>query len=379
MSKYVLLADYRDDQRTLGAGAIIDSASFNIASLTLGGAALVPYTSAMDAALTAFRAIRGSKPVSPQLIDGDLVAVLLAAGQIGGSGVGSAPSFVFANFGTQDTSQGRYTDWHDLMAALQQVQIGAAPTVKLALQGPFTVPLTGMPVNGWDLRGGRFGSYYGATGSVVIDFPAGAKLDNCFGIGLGVDPAGGSVVMKIAPPAGTGVCEWSALPLDAGAAPIFVIGGGCVVDHSTAPGALMRTANVAPGGGTNVLVVAGANQNVGLVPPLSGPLMELVGIDSAVCVQQMAPNGMPDSWLVGGGASSILLSIYDIAANPNTPNPAAWVPGFTGGGGVITPFPLQKSSLLNYVPSVLADWSGVAPTSVADALDRIAAKITPIP
>jgi hypothetical protein len=32
-----------------------------------------------------------------------------------------------------------------------------------------------------------------------------------------------------------------------------------------------------------------------------------------------------------------------------------------------------------YVPSRVADWSGVAPSSVANALDRIAAKITPIP
>jgi hypothetical protein len=32
-----------------------------------------------------------------------------------------------------------------------------------------------------------------------------------------------------------------------------------------------------------------------------------------------------------------------------------------------------------YPPAVLANWSGVAPTSVANALDRIAAKITPIP
>lgn len=32
-----------------------------------------------------------------------------------------------------------------------------------------------------------------------------------------------------------------------------------------------------------------------------------------------------------------------------------------------------------YTPAVLADWSGTAPTSVANALDRIAAKITPIP
>lgn len=34
---------------------------------------------------------------------------------------------------------------------------------------------------------------------------------------------------------------------------------------------------------------------------------------------------------------------------------------------------------MTYTPAVLANWSGVAPTSIANALDRIAAKITPIP
>jgi len=38
-----------------------------------------------------------------------------------------------------------------------------------------------------------------------------------------------------------------------------------------------------------------------------------------------------------------------------------------------------QSTRLNYSPANLADWSGIPPTSVSDALDRIAAKITPIP
>ena len=38
-----------------------------------------------------------------------------------------------------------------------------------------------------------------------------------------------------------------------------------------------------------------------------------------------------------------------------------------------------QARAIGYVPSNLANWSGVAPTSVANALDRIAAKITPIP
>ena len=40
---------------------------------------------------------------------------------------------------------------------------------------------------------------------------------------------------------------------------------------------------------------------------------------------------------------------------------------------------IQSATDVSYTPAVLADWSGTAPTSVANALDRIAAKITPIP
>jgi hypothetical protein len=49
--------------------------------------------------------------------------------------------------------------------------------------------------------------------------------------------------------------------------------------------------------------------------------------------------------------------------------------------GVGTLTIIQNSIAANvaYAPAVLANWSGVAPTSVANALDRIAAKITPIP
>ena len=291
--------------------------------------------------------------------------------EVAGAGVGSSPNFVLADFGTQDPSQGRYTSWPDLMAALQQVQFGAAPLVRCAFETgvPFDVPLAGMPASGWDLRGGRLGSFYAQSGVVILNLLPGVKLDNCFGIGSGADPTAGSIYLKIAPPPGKGVLEWTALP--SGAPRIFAIGGGCAVDHSTSTGALILTNGV---DGFAVLAAIGANQNVGLVPALSGPLVQLQGNDGAVGVQQLAPNGLPDGWIAGGGPTSGLLSIYDISANPNTTNPAVWIPGFTGGAGVTTPFPLQRSSLLSYVPVAPANWAG-SPADVSDALDRIAAAV----
>lgn len=50
------------------------------------------------------------------------------------------------------------------------------------------------------------------------------------------------------------------------------------------------------------------------------------------------------------------------------------------GGALSTQLNLLNNAIgLAYTPNNLVDWSGTAPTSVSDALDRIAAKITPIP
>lgn len=286
-------------------------------------------------------------------------------------GQGGSSELVLADFGTQDVTQGRYTDWYDLMAKLASLQFGASPKIRLALEtGPFTVPLAGMPPTGWDFRGGNLTSFYGASGTEVLNVPAGVKLDNLFGMG-GAALGDGAVIMKIDPPPGTSVLEFSALPV--GTAFIFVIGGGSGVDHSTNTGALMRGPNAST---TMVLVSNSSQQNTGLVPPLSGPLLELGATDGAVGVQ-FNFGGLPDNWLVGGGLGSGLLSIFDTSANVNTKNPGVWVPGFTGGGGTIY-FNFDKAQFLNYTPTSLPNWSGIAPDSVADALDRIAAAIGPI-
>lgn len=318
---------------------------------------------------------------------------------------GGSGELIFADFGTQDEAQGRYTSWTDLMAKLATIQFGASPVVRLALTtGPFTVPLAGMPVNGWDLRGGSFTSFYGASGSVVLDCPPGVMFDNLFGIG-GASLGEGSVLLKIAPPAGTQVLNFSALPL--GAAYIFVIGGGSAIDHSTDVGAFMKGPDAST---TMVLVSAGSQQNTGLLPPLSGPLLEIGATDGAVGGQLLF-GGLPDGWLVGGGLGSTLLNIYDINANTATNDIASWCPGFTGGGGVI-PFTFGKSLLLSYddaaVPPAIGvadvqaaldffkvvtqgtgaqvlydasfggnpgDWTGAPPPSLGAAIDRLAAAV----
>jgi hypothetical protein len=306
----------------------------------------------------------GSTPESARAAIGALGADDFSATIAGGIG-----DFVFSDFGAQDPAQGRYTSWSDLMAKLATLQFGAAPTVRLALTtGPFTVPSVGMPVNGWDFRGGRLTSFYGATGAVQVIVPAGVMFDNLFAIG-GALLGDGAVVLKIDPPAGTNVLNFSAL-FAPGSAWIHVIGGGSLVDHSTNVGAYMKGPDASV---TMVLVASGSQQNTGLAPPLTGPLLELGSTDGAVGVQYWT-GGLPDGWLVGGGVGSTLLSIHDTAANPNTGNPGVWVPGFTGGGGVLE-FNYDLSKFLRYQAGNPADWVGAPPTDVQSALDRISAAV----
>ena len=90
-----------------------------------------------DLAMALHRIQRLGAPVDPTD-----AARLMDAGGGGGSG-----GLTFADYGTQDTSAGRYTSWTDLMAALAAMQIGSAPIITVSLTtGPFAVPLAGMPV-----------------------------------------------------------------------------------------------------------------------------------------------------------------------------------------------------------------------------------------
>jgi len=360
MSTHIVLADYADSTRSFRAGEDVDASQVPLAELVRGGLAVIATSSTARVARDAYRIQALSNA------NASLVAMMAAAGVFGGGGSGGGlgvGEFIHADFGTQDEAQGRYVGtqgWIDLMAKLATIQFGAAPVVRLAYQGtPFVVPVAGMPATGWDFRGGSVASFFGATGAVVLDCPAGVKLDNLFSFGgetLGQE----TVVIKIAPPPGTGVLEFTALPPDAPW--IHVIGGGSFVDHSTDTGAYMR------GDDTDrscVMVTAGAMQNSALSPPLSGPLVELGATDDAVSVQ-WGNGGLPTGWLAGGGPGSDLLNFYDDGAHPDTDNLAVWCPQFTGGGN-ITPLSWTLAKWAAYDDAVISPPLGA--TNAQGAID----------
>lgn len=362
MTQLVVLSDYADGARTLSAGTVIDSTLFDVPTLQASGCALVPLTPAIEALLPAFRAARGSAPAAPD--PSNLQALLLAAGALGGGG-----GLTFTNYFPNDPGKGVYTDWAEFMAAVALIPIGTLPTLTIACVGtPFVVPSAGMPVNGWDMRGGVLRSFYFGTGAVVLDLPAGVKIDNCFGITDGL-------VLVIAPAAGAGVLEWSALPPQA--ARIFAVGPGCYVRNNGA-GALMRSPGDQPGGTTHVLSFAGSNFGVADPPlPVGAKLLFLSNDggqndDGGVLVQQGTVGGAPTDCLANNGTNNTLVSIFDDTANPLTRDVPTWQPSFTG--TVALTGAASDAQNLTFTTTNSAFWAG-NPTTTRDAIDRLAAAV----
>lgn len=277
------------------------------------------------------------------------------------SSAGSSPTLVFADFGAQAPSLGRYTVWGDFVAALAAIPLGSAPIITLALQtGPFVVPLAGMPVTGWDFRGGTIRGASPAIGSIVLDCPPGVKLDNLAGSEW--------LIIKIAPPAGTGVCEFTAtLP---GAGRIHFVRGG-YVDHTAAPGAFIRSPGTVPGGDTTVLASFEANwfQHPG---PLAGPLVFLSNDggqedDGAVLVQIGCLGGLPSGALANNNAAPSLILIRDSTANPDTTSLPLFAPGYSG--AVSFDFTADTAKMVPYDDAIIVPPLGA--TTVQGAIDAL--------
>jgi hypothetical protein len=90
------------------------------------------------------------------------------------------------------------------------------------------------------------------------------------------------------------------------------------------------------------------------------------GVLNVILFDSAGLNSVP--WTIDeGGAVNILAS------------PMAFIdPSIPGSSGISIIYQGQGNQV-TYTPAVSANWSGTDPTSVANALDRIAAKITPIP
>lgn len=90
----------------------------------------------------------------------------------------ASTSFIYNSSGVQEGT--RYNDWADLMTAVGDIAYGG--TRSILFEQDETIPTAGMPVDGWDLNGAGFtgvpGSSPSAGTSKVITFPDGCKLKN---------------------------------------------------------------------------------------------------------------------------------------------------------------------------------------------------------
>jgi hypothetical protein len=74
--------------------------------------------------------------------------------------------------------------------------------------------------------------------------------------------------------------------------------------------------------------------------------------------------------VVRGGAGTIFIFEWDSTVTP---------PAFTGFTGTLLEFAQSNAANQKYTAATIANWSGTNPTSVANALDRLAAHTGPVP
>jgi hypothetical protein len=105
--------------------------------------------------------------------------------------------------------------------------------------------------------------------------------------------------------------------------------------------------------------------------PGAGPFVDLSAAGAQAVIFTVTGSGFTTNNTVTGAAGTSAIFQFDASLGNFPINP--------GFAGATQKLPIDDSLFISYTPAVLANWSGVAPTSNADALDRIAAKIGPIP
>jgi hypothetical protein len=105
--------------------------------------------------------------------------------------------------------------------------------------------------------------------------------------------------------------------------------------------------------------------------PGSGPLIDLSAPGAQAVIFIVTGSGFTTDNTVTGVAGTTAIFQFDASLGNFPTNP-----GFTG---TTQKFVLDDALFMSYTPAVLANWNGLAPTSTANALDRLAAKVGPVP
>lgn len=353
MTMLLVLADYADANRTLRAGLRIDSKLLPIAEMVESGLAAIPIAGSMEQAVEAYLRARGTEG-SASAPHGDLVALLLASGNLGGSGL----TYVLSQTGPAAPAHNVFTDWVELVQAISTLPKGAAP--QITIDGAFSVPTADMPVGGWDMKFAFLRSPTTATGSSgALTIPDGAQLLDVAAIGNGL-----AVIVAPTTP-GTPPFTFSS-PVG-GIPRVLLIGlGGALWNYGSEP------AIVTPGAGPasqtyTVLGIFGAS--FGANAPSTAPLINVRSHDIVIAVQYLCGvvGKLEDGWLVGDLTSNLIKQ-----GNIDAGRPA--IPGFLG--TVI--FDAQGADPMNlpYAEVVPGTFVAPPPATQKEFNDRIAAAVS---
>lgn len=343
---YLVLEDFSAGSFSASAGSLLDAATIDLPQLQAAGLAAVLYNPAtMSASRSAFLAARGSRPAVPDSA-GDLSALLLAAGAIGGGGgpaitaltgdvLATGPGSVAASvvgiqgtavsvtsplpgftlsydgsewtpaiegfnyfFGpslTQNPAENVYSSWSDMLATIALQPAGSTPTITIV--GVATVP-SGV----WDLRRGVLRAPELVTGLTGLTVPSGATLDNLAQVTDGL-------ILEVQPTVAGESLTFSATP---GVHALVVGLASVIYNTGSAP------AWVTPGGGTTC-VLALESVSWSAVPAPTAPIIQGTAGDTILCVVPVSLAPIPDDWIVGTGTL-----VYQLAVNADTPALSVW-------------------------------------------------------
>ena len=343
---YLALEDFVAGAFSASAGSLLDAATIDLPQLQAAGLAVVLYNPAtMEASRLAFLAARGSRPSVPDSA-GDLSALLLAAGAIGGSGGGitaltgdvaatgpgsaaasvvglrgvsvsaasPSPGFTLSYDGTewvpaiegfeyffggsltQDPTTNVYSSWSDMMAAIALQPPGVAPTITI-------VGIASVTPGVWDLRGGTLRASALVPGVSGLTVPAGATLDNLATVTDGL-------ILELQPSFPGESLTFSATP----AIQVLFVGlTACVYNSGSFP------AWLTPGTGATI-VLASQSAAWNAAPALSAPIIGGAAGDTILCIAPVALAPIPDDWISGTGSL-----FYQIAVNADTPALSGWL------------------------------------------------------
>lgn len=285
--------------------------------------------------------------------------------------VGAASTtFIYNSSGGQGGT--RYNDWADLMAAIALTQYGGPRNI--LFEQNETIPVGAYDLTDITLLGNGIGVL---GGGLIVTFQTGTTLTNDItrlGNGITVNWAGTGTLMD-----GTGSFTGvKALYLSDESA-VFATGGGSFIAIDT--GAEARL--VAFAGQTNIF--AG---NASGFPAVNGYIVNCdTSATSATVVMVDNANGTlwtNDMLFVSSVLNFATITYFIYTDTVPAPPGIDLTTQTNAGPGAINYSGLSvrapNASREVYTPAVLApDWSGIPPTSLANALDRIAAAVGPIP